>query len=143
MESSMINTAVVVALMLLAVSLTLLATMSAGVFFQLGRTLASVERLTDTTRDELGPTLKDVREVLEGVNQIRSITAARVNEVGHKVEDVAGSLTNVASSATKQSSVWGAGLIAGVRAYLAPKNHVESDGKQISMDRGEANELKQ
>ncbi len=140
-----INVAVVVALMLFAISTFLLVVNAVPLLMQGKETLGAVERLAKTLDDEVAPTLAELREVMDGVNQIRSVTAARVNEVGHKVEDVAGSLTGVVGQAQKASTVWGVGLIAGFRAYLTGKNSNNGTGqesKQITMDRGEQHELK-
>jgi len=141
-----LNVFVIAALMLLAVSAILLIGSAVPLLEQARRTVNAYERLADTLENELKPTLADVREVLEGVNQIRSVTAQRVTEVGHKVEEVSGSFGEVAGQAKRQSSVWGAGLIAGIKAYLSARDEQgpRSEPRQITQDIGEQHvELKQ
>lgn len=139
MDPLLVNAFISVALMLLAVTTLLLVSSAIPLFSQASRTLIAFEKLADTLQNESRPTLSEFREVLSGLNQLKSATAERVTEVGHRVEDVAGSVGQVAGSAKKHSSVWGAGLLAGVRAYLSGSDDWEGQAaaKQISVDRGE------
>lgn len=120
-QLTVINGAVVIALMLLGVSAVLLVCSVLPLMHQSVHTLASVQRLSETLNTELPPTLTEVREVLDGVNQIRALTAQRVTDVGTRVEAVSGSVGHAVTSAHKESAVWGAGLWAGLRTYLKPK----------------------
>ena len=68
--------------------------------------------------------------------------------MGTKVEDVTGNIGKAADAARKSSSIWGAGLAAGVKAYLEGRNERKEPGKKITAssegvktakDRGEEN----
>jgi hypothetical protein len=111
------------------------------VLFQLTSTLHSIEKLSQTMDREIEPTMVELRSVMSGVNQIKSITAQRVQDVGHKAEELTGSVTTLVGSAKKESSAMGAGVLAGLKAYLFPHNHDEnkSESKQISMKRERKN----
>ncbi len=85
------------------------------------RTLDATETLIRTLDKELGPTLNEVNLVLGSVQEIKAIAEQRITDVGTKVEDVTGNITKVADQAKSQSSVWGAGLMAGWKAYLDGK----------------------
>ncbi len=85
------------------------------------RTLDATESLIRTLDKELGPTLNEVNLVLGSVQEIKAIAEQRITDVGTKVEDVTGNITKVADQAKSQSSVWGAGLMAGWKAYLDGK----------------------
>jgi hypothetical protein len=78
---------------------------------------------------------------MESVNQLKGVTTQRITAVSHKVEEAAGSVGTAVDKAGRSTTVLGTGLFAGVRAYFAPKGLQDHD-KQISMDRGEANELR-
>lgn len=136
MDPATLNALVCIALGFLAVTALMLLGSAIPLFMQASRTLHAYENLADTLQNELKPTLGEVRTMLEGVNELRSLTAERVSEVSHKVEDVAGTMGIAAGEAKKKSSVWGAGLLAGVKAYL-DANHGEP--KQLAIKRGEQN----
>lgn len=85
------------------------------------RTLDATESLIRTLDKELGPTLNEVNLVLGSVQEIKAIAEQRITDVGTKVEDVTGNITKVADQAKSHSSVWGAGLMAGWKAYLDGK----------------------
>ena len=126
-SAAVINFAVATALIFLAVSLTLLVSSVMPLLRQGQDTLSSVKRLTDTLNKEVTPTMEELREVMHGVNQIRSLTQARVQEVGSKAEEMAGSVHTIVGSAKKESSVASAGLLAGIKTYfLGIKDHKES-----------------
>lgn len=116
--TQVVNFAVVCALLFLAVSLTLLATQIMPLLRQLSDTAYSCNSLLRTIEKEVEPTAGELRELLHGVNQLRSITTQQVTEVGTKVEDLTGNVNQMVGSATKESSVMGAGLLAGIKAYF-------------------------
>lgn len=97
-----------------------------NVIKQSERTLDATESLIRTLDKELGPTLNEVNLVLGSVQEIKAIAEQRITDVGTKVEDVTGNITKVADQAKSHSSVWGAGLMAGWKAYL--------DGKPTSKE---------
>ena len=137
-----INLALVVSMGILAVSFTLLVGQLIGVLAKSRDTLASIERLTDTLQQEVGPTAVQLREVMDGINQIKGVTTQRITAVTSKVENVAGNVSTVVDQTKKQSSVFGAGLLAGFREYLYGKKDETPVDKQIPMDKGERHELK-
>ena len=136
----MVNAFIVMALMLLAVTSLMVACAAVPMVNQASRTLVAFEKLADTLQGETKPTLAELREVVSGLNQLKSVTAERVTEVSHRVEDVAGTVGTVAGKAKKGSAVWGAGFVAGIKAYLAGKDdgQAATEMKQLSVDRGEA-----
>ncbi|HEY9678072.1 MAG TPA: hypothetical protein V6C76_08675 [Drouetiella sp.] len=89
---------------------------------QVTRTLSAYEKLAVTLEEELGPTLQEVQKVVVGVGELKQIAGQTMGNVSHKVEDVSGTLTKVAGSATKQSSVWAHGFFAGFKTYLEGKH---------------------
>jgi uncharacterized protein YoxC len=119
----MLNDIAVGALIFFALSLFALLAAASTLLPQITRTLNAYEKLADTLESELGPTLKEVQKVVIGVGELKQITQQRVAEVGTKVEDVTGTLTKAAGTAKNSSSVMGAGLWAGVKAYLEGKDH--------------------
>lgn len=139
MDPQTVNVLVSVALMLLTVVALLFISSVIPLLAQAVRTLIAYEKLADTLKTEVPPTLQEFKQVAERVNQLGLTTTQRVSDVGHKVEEVSGSIGNVAVQAKQQSSVWGTGLLAGVKAYLSGKDHGDSQPelKQITTDRGE------
>ncbi len=139
MEPVMVNAFISVALMLLAVTSLLLVSSAIPLLSQASRTLIAFEKLADTVQGETKPTLTELREVVSGLNQLKSVTAERVTEVSHRVEGVTSTVGEVAGKAKKSSAVWGAGFVAGIKAYLAGKDdgQVPAEVKQLSVDRGE------
>ena len=139
MDPTMVNAFITMALMLLAVASLMLVAAAFPMMNQASRTLIAFEKLADTVQGETKPTLTELREVISGLNQLKSVTAERVTEVSHRVEDVAGTVGNVAGKAKMSSAVWGAGFIAGIRAYLTPRDdgQASTDVKQLSVDGGE------
>ena len=144
--ATVVNVAVVAALGFLAVSLTLLVASVMPLLRQGEATLSSLQRLSDTLDKEVPPTLNELRGVMDGVNQIRSLTTQRVTDVGHKAEELTGNVTTMVGSAKKQTHVAGVGLLAGLKAYFSGNNeHSEdkSDPKTIQLNRERKNvELK-
>lgn len=131
-----------------AVSVAVLAFIGCMLFFcisqltaQANRTLTAYERLADTLDREVVPTVVEVREVMDGIKRLPNATAQRLTEVSHQVETVAGSMGVAADKAKKHSSVFGAGLFAGLRAYLSGQDDddIESPARHLSEARGESN----
>ncbi|MBX9689000.1 MAG: hypothetical protein K2X27_19990 [Candidatus Obscuribacterales bacterium] len=129
-----VNVAVVAALIFLAVSLTILVASVMPLLRQSEATLSSLARLSDTLDKEVPPTLAELRGVMDGVNQIRSITAQRVTDVGHKAEELTGNVTTLVGTAKKESSVASAGLFAGLKAYFLGGEE-KAESKSIAMER--------
>jgi len=145
--SAVVNVAVVGALIFLSVSLTLLVASVMPLLRQSEATLSSLQRLSDTLDKEVPPTLSELRGVMDGVNQIRSLTAQRVSEVGTKAEELTGNVTTLVGTARKETAVAGVGLLAGLKAYFGGSNENDkekkSETKTIAMNREQKNvELK-
>lgn len=126
-QANLLNDIAVGALVFLALALFALLAAASTLLPQATRTLNALERLANTLEEEMGPTLKEVQKVIVGVGELKQITQQRVAEVGTKVEDVTGSITKAADSAKRSSSVMGAGIWAGFKAYLEGKNHSKHD----------------
>jgi uncharacterized protein YoxC len=122
-----VNFAVIVALMVLAFALALLVYALQPLLNQARSTALAFQKLSETMEREVGPTMSELRGVMDGVNQIKSLTAQRVSDVGHKAEELTGSVTSLVGNAQKESSVASAGLLAGLKAYLF--HHHQEDGK--------------
>lgn len=123
---TVVNVAVVVALLFLAVSLTLLVTAVMPLLRQGQATLASFNRLSDTLDKEVTPTLEELRSVMSGVNQIKALTAQRVQDVGTKAEELTGNVNTMVGSAKKETTVASAGLLAGLKSYFLESNRNKS-----------------
>ena len=85
------------------------------------RTLDATENLIRTLDKELGPTLNEVHTVIGSVHEIRAIAEKKFTDVGTKVEDVSGNLTKAAGQAQTETTVWGTGMMAGLKAYFEGK----------------------
>lgn len=127
----MLDGAVVGALVFLALGVTALLATTWTLIPQINKTLGAYEKLADTLEAELGPTLKEVQKVVVSVGELKQIAGQRVQDVSTKVEDVTGNLSKVATSAKKESSVYGAGIWAGLRSYLESKEHKEHGDKKL------------
>lgn len=151
MDPNVLNYIVVASLIFFAVALGGLVWALSALVPQISRTLNAYEHLAGTMEGELTPTLREVHKVIVGITELKTIATKNVSEVTTKVEDVTGNLTKAADSAKKHSSVWGAGLFAGAKAYLegghnktaAGKDH-KQEGKaleqqQVAANRGEEN----
>lgn len=112
-----INTVVAFALAFLAFSVTALFWQAVPLLNQLLATANSCRALLQTIEKEVEPTAKELRELMHGVNQLRAITVDRVVDVGTKVEDATQNVGTVVTTARKESTVIGHGLLAGLRAY--------------------------
>lgn len=126
MDPAVVNVAIVTALMFLAVSLTLLVTSIMPLLRQGEATLAAIQRLSSTIDKEVVPIASQFKDLIGTVSEIKSITAQRVGEVGSKAEAVAGNVNQLVGTAKKQSTVVGAGLLAGLKAYLSGADHQTS-----------------
>ncbi|MCA9804349.1 MAG: hypothetical protein KC777_20410 [Cyanobacteria bacterium HKST-UBA02] len=93
------------------------------------KTLGATENFINTLDKELGPTIKEVDNVLVTVQEFRAIAEKGLTGVGTKVEDVTGSITKVADSAKTETSVWGVGVMAGLKAYFTPREEKSSAEK--------------
>ncbi len=122
-HSALLNDAVIIALMMLALSTFLLVAFGIPLLLQGKDTMSAAARLLVTLDDEVKPTMQELREVTHSLKEIKQLASQRVSEVGHKIEDVSGSLTHVVDSTRKTSSAWGAGLLAGLSAYLGGQDH--------------------
>lgn len=122
-HASLINDIAVGALVFFALALCGLLAAASTLLPQINRTLNAYEKLADTLDSELGPTLQEVQKVVVSVGGLKEVATKRTAEVTAKVEDVTGSLNKAATTAKAQSSVVGAGLWAGVKAYLEGKDN--------------------
>lgn len=118
---------VLVLFLIFTFTLALLISPISNLLKQSERTLDATEGLIRTLDKELGPTLNEVNLVLGSVQEIKAIAEQRITDVGTKVEDVTGNITKVADTAKTHTSVWGAGLMAGFKAYLDGKPSAKND----------------
>lgn len=140
--TAVINFAVAAALIFLAVSLTLLVASVMPLLRQSEATLSSIQRLSETINKEVPPTLDELRGVMDGVNQIRALTAARVQEVGSKAEEMAGNVQTIVGSAKKESTVATHGLLAGMKAYFFGQKDTDGEaGKKTAITNRERNNV--
>ena len=142
MSPAVLDATIALSMVFLAASTTFLVAALLGVIWKGRDTLGAIERLAITIDQEVGPTAVQVREVLDGVNQLKGVTTQRITAVTHKVEEVTGTVGTAVDQAHKQTSVLKSGLLAGITAYFSPKAPQDTD-KQIRMDRGDRHELKQ
>ena len=133
-----LNVLVTLSLVFLSVSLVLLTGAAMTLIPQINRTLTAAWRLTETLNRELEPTLREVQKVVVGVGELKTIASKGVTEVSAKVEDVTDNLNKVSHQVKKESAVFGAGILAGFRAYLETgggKKDAHADkSKQIGKD---------
>jgi uncharacterized protein YoxC len=143
-----LNNVVIVTLILLAVSMLLLVGAAWTLIPQAHRTLFAIQKLANTVETELEPTLSEANRLLGGVVKLQDLAQQSVSGMTTKVEDVTGNITKVADAAKKNSTVWGAGLTAGIKAYLAGKNQTDvrekritagSESRRITTEKGEEN----
>jgi uncharacterized protein YoxC len=113
-----LNVLVAVSLIFLAVALMLVSIPLMAMVKQSERTLSSLDKLLGTVDKELGPTLKQVDTLLGSVLELKTVAQKGINDAGTKVADVKGGLSKAADDVKRETSVYGAGLLAGVRAYL-------------------------
>ena len=127
MDQNLVNYAIVIALVVLALTTVWLVASLGPLISQAIHTLLAIEKLSETVDNEVKPTFFEIRETIDGIRQFPAITAKQVSEVGHKVEDVASSVSEVVGKAKKHSSVWGAGVLAGLKTYFTYKDNKEAD----------------
>lgn len=94
---------------------------------QSSRTLGATENLINTLDKELGPTLREVDNVLVSVQEIKALAERGISGVGTKVEDVTGSIGKVTEQAKSQSSIWSTGLMTGLKAYISGNSENQED----------------
>jgi uncharacterized protein YoxC len=114
---------VAVALIFLAMALLAVSIPLMSMVKQSERTLSSLDKLLGTVDKELGPTLKQVDTLLGSVVELKSAAQKGITDVGSKVGDVKGGITKAADDAKHQTSVLGAGFMAGFKAYLEGHSH--------------------
>jgi uncharacterized protein YoxC len=117
-----LNMLVVLSLLCLSMALLVLLGVALSLVPQTNRTLGAFERLANTVSTELQPTLSEASKLLGGVLKLQDIAQSSVSSVSDKVEDVTDNLSRAAHGAKKGSSIVGAGLIAGLKAYLNAKD---------------------
>ncbi len=121
-----LNILVVISLLCLSMALLVLLGVALSLVPQANRTLGAFERLANTVSTELQPTLSEASKLLGGVLKLQDIAQSSVSNVSDKVEDMTGNLSRAAEGAKKGSSIVGAGLLAGIKAYLHAKDeHAE------------------
>jgi uncharacterized protein YoxC len=113
-----LNILVAVSLIFLAVALMLVSIPLMSMVKQSERTLSSLDKLLSTVDKELGPTLKQVDTLIGSVVELKSAAQKGITDVGSKVGDVKGGLTKAAVDVKRETSVYGAGFMAGIRSYL-------------------------
>lgn len=129
-----LDTLVVWSLLFLGIALVALVTAAIMLFPQVNRTLSAYEKLACTLETELTPTIREVNRLASGVLKLQTVAQQNITEMGTKVEDVTGNITKVADQAKKETSVWGVGLLAGVKSYLEGKKD-EKDKRDHSRDK--------
>ncbi len=102
----------------------------ANLLKQSEKTLDATENLIKTLDKELGPTLNEVHTVIGSVHEIRAIAEKKFQDVGITVDDVSGNITKAAGQAKAETTVWGTGLLAGIRSYLEGKPPAVEDSSQ-------------
>ncbi len=121
---------VAAALIILAVTSILLIGSVVPLLIQAGRTLLAYERLADTLKLEIRPTLIEIVKFLNGINSLRTATTDRVVQAGQSFETVVSEVAQAAGSAKRQSSVLTTGLIAALKNYLAGHSDFDILGTQ-------------
>lgn len=141
MNPAYVDILVSFSLVILTISLLLFVSSVFPMLMQAARTLLAYEKLANTLDTEVPATLHEFKQLAESVNALRRDTTQKVTDVGHKVEEVSGSIGLAAEEAKRKSSVWGTALLAGVKSYLSGKDHEDKlpESRQITTDRGEQN----
>ncbi len=116
-----LNVLVVFSLLCLSISILVLLGVALSIVPQANRTLNAFEKLASTVSTELQPTLAEASKLLGGVLKLQDLAQSSVSNVTDKVEDMTDNLTRAAGGATKGSRIVGAGLLAGLKAYLSAK----------------------
>lgn len=141
-----LNILVIVTLVLLAVSLLLLVGAAWTLVPQAQRTMFAIEKLLNTVDTELHPTISEAQRLFGGFLKLQDMAQQSVSGVSTKVEDVTGNISKVAEVAKKNTTIWKAGLSAGIKAYIEGNNDRHRTEKRLTdksdgivKDRGEAN----
>jgi uncharacterized protein YoxC len=113
-----LNLLVVFSLVCLALAMFVLIGLLMSIVPQWNRTLNAFEKLATTVSTELQPTLAEASKLIGGVLRLQDLAQNSMSTVGDKVEDVTDNLSKVAADAKKGGSVVGAGILAGIKAYL-------------------------
>lgn len=139
MNPAYVDILVSFSLVILTISLLLFVSSVFPMLMQAARTLLAYEKLANTLETEVPATLHEFKQLAESVNALRRDTTQKVTDVGHKVEEVSGSIGLAAEEAKRKSSVWGTALLAGVKSYLSGKDTEDKlpESRQITTDRGE------
>jgi uncharacterized protein YoxC len=121
-----LNVLVVFSLLFLSMALLVLLGVILSLVPQANRTMGAFERLADTVSTELQPTLSEASKLLGGVLKLQDLAQNSVSNVSDKVEDVTDNLSRAAHGAKRGGRIVGAGVLAGLRAYLSEKDeHTE------------------
>lgn len=119
--NSNLNVLVVFSLLCLSMAVLVLLGVALSLVPQANRTLGAFERLANTVSTELQPTLSEASKLLGGVLKLQDMAQSSVSNVTDKVEDVTGNLSKAAGEAKRGTHVIGAGILAGLKAYLTAK----------------------
>lgn len=119
--NSNLNVLVVFSLLCLSMAVLVLLGVALSLVPQANRTLGAFERLANTVSTELQPTLSEASKLLGGVLKLQDMAQSSVSNVTDKVEDVTGNLSKAAGEAKQSTKVIGAGVLAGLKAYLNAK----------------------
>jgi uncharacterized protein YoxC len=118
-----LNMLVVFSLVCLAFAMVILLGLLMSIVPQANRTLNAFEKLATTVSTELQPTLAEASKLVGGVLKLQDLAQNSMSNMTVKVEDVTDNLSRVAADAKKGSSVIGAGILAGIKAYLNSHQH--------------------
>ncbi len=122
-----LNIIVVVSLILLAVALLLLVSAVMTLVPQAHRTMASFQRLANTVTVELEPTMIEAQKLIGSVVKLQNIAQTSVTDITSKVESVTGNINKATDGAQRHTKVWGAGILAGLKAYLNSKERAKEE----------------
>jgi predicted PurR-regulated permease PerM len=118
-----LNLLVVFSLVCLSLAVLVLLGLLMSIVPQANRTLNAFEKLATTVSTELQPTLAEASKLVGGVLKLQDLAQNSMSNMTDKVEDVTDNLSRVAVGAKKGSSVIGAGILAGIKAYLNSHQH--------------------
>ncbi len=117
-----LNVIVVFSLLCLSMAILVLLGVALSLVPQANRTLNAFEKLANTVSTELQPTLSEASKLLGGVLKLQDLAQTSVSNVSDKMENMTDNLTRAAGDAKKGGKVIGAGLLAGIQAYLSAKD---------------------
>lgn len=117
-----LNVLVVFSLLCLSMAILVLLGVALSLVPQANRTLNAFEKLANTVSTELQPTLSEASKLLGGVLKLQDLAQSSVSNVSDKVEHMTDNLTKAADDAKRGSKVIGAGLLAGLKAYLSARD---------------------